>query len=125
MHHFHWVKATKNGKINNSIGHYFQHGTETCIIAYKGVQKIKVTPELNNHAIWAERQLQSQKPNVLHKWFEEKVPEGNYCELFGRCVNLRSKWTTIGFQVIPDSNECWMFLKYFSNQNQTGGSVVL
>ena len=67
-----------------------QHSTEMCLVCYKG-KNIWKNKGLNAHILWASRLTQSQKPNILYHLIENKFPQGNYLELFGRSLNLRQK----------------------------------
>ena len=80
---------------------------------------------LNSHLIFAPRELQSQKPNVLYEYLESNCPKGSYLECFGRSMNLRPFWVTVGHQVLPDPSLCWIFLLPNSLEQQTTGSIVI
>ncbi len=100
------------------MGHYLQHCTEVCIIATKN-KKFKMKKGKNDHVLFCPRQIQSQKPKFVHEVFAMNEID-NCGELFGRAINLRNRWTTIGMEVIPNDSECWIFLK-----NQKGGSIAV
>ena len=98
-----WLKITKTGKLHGSVGHYVQHATETCIIARKGDLCRTFPKKVNDHILWSQRRIQSQKPNKMYEILEQLVPEAKEkIELFGRYLNLREMWKTVGFQVLPD-----------------------
>ena len=125
----HWIKVSKKNKVAPSVGHYLQHSTEIVILAEKNRNQLKMNKGKNSHIIFGYRRLQSQKPWKVHELCEDYAKDQSYCELFGRAVNLRSRWTTIGKQVLPDENECWMFLRKpndIEGASQAGsGSVLL
>ncbi len=123
-----WIKIHKSGKLAKSTGHYFQHATEVCIVAVKNMKipKLKFRSMKNGHCIHAPRQVQSQKPDFFHKVLEDHFEKGNLIELFGRSNNLRDGWKTLGFQVLPNEKDFWIFLKQdYRSETQTGGSIVL
>ena len=43
-------------------------------------------------------------------------------ELFGHAANLRNKWMTIGDQVTPDDDECWIYYRDTGMVRNSGGA---
>ena len=128
LHELQWIKVTKKGKLHKSVGHYMQHAKETCLIFGKGKFKLKGTKGINDHIIWSERRIQSQKPNILYTFLELQFNEENInkIELFGRFLNLRSGWHTIGYQVLPSEQDCWIFLNRSEKSvNESLGSIAI
>ena len=108
-------------RFNPSVGHYFQHTSETCIIAAKDVI-IQASLSKSNVVI-SPRKFQSQKPWVIHELFES-LGCTKKAELFGRSVNLRANWKTFGMEVLPESDDCWVFLRDSEIINKSEGNVL-
>lgn len=89
-----WVKMTCNRRIAKGHGYYLQHAKETCIVGVKGAPSH--SHEILSDIIFSERRGQSQKPGEIYETVEKLVPNGKYCEIFGRKNNLRDYWVTIG-----------------------------
>lgn len=149
IHELFWCKITKRGKIHKSVGHYLQHGMEICLIAVKNDKQVCTTIrktlkcKVNNHILWSARRLQSQKPDKLYEivedWYrsslinddnqninnnDEKLKNYNFLELFGRSINVRRNWMTVGYQVLPSEDDCWIFLNP-EGEDGLSGSIVL
>jgi N6-adenosine-specific RNA methylase IME4 len=101
----HWLKMSVNGVINPSIGHYLQHATETCIFAKKGNYNWKLP---DNTVVAAMRGIQSQKPWFVHELIEQQKV-GLQVEYFGRFLNFRKHWYTIGNAIVPNKNQWYFF----------------
>jgi mRNA (2'-O-methyladenosine-N6-)-methyltransferase len=89
-----WVKMTVNRRIAKGHGFYLQHAKETCLVGMKGNPKF--SQEVLSDIIFSDRRGQSQKPEEIYELIEKLVPDGKYCEIFGRKNNLRDYWVTIG-----------------------------
>lgn len=98
-----WVKLTSKGIIAQGNGFYLQHAKETCFVAQKGSAALIDADCMGkiDDVIMSKRKGQSQKPQEIYDVIESLVPNGFYCEIFGRLNNLRNDWVTIG-------NEIWV-----------------
>lgn len=85
---------TVNRRMAKGHGYYLQHAKETCLVGMKGNPK-KSNLRLSD-VIYSQRRGQSQKPEEIYELIEKLVPNGKYCEIFGRKNNLRNHWVTIG-----------------------------
>ncbi len=68
---------------------------------------------LNGHILWSSRRIQSQKPDMVYNILEDSISSslsGKKIELCGRSLNLRSGWQTVGLQVLPEEQDCWIYL---------------
>jgi len=119
-HELHWIKLTRHANVSPSIGHYLQHSTETCVLASKGNYNWEIADAVNKWILPATRKFQSQKPWKVHELMEDSI-KGLNVELFGRAVNLRNKWMTIGDQVTPDDDECWIYYRDTGMVIKSGG----
>ena len=72
--------------------------------------------------VFAQRKVQSQKPWYLHTLFDN-INLQSKGELFGRALNLRRGWYTIGKEVLPQEDKCWIFTRQASFL--TGGDVLM
>ena len=91
-----WVKQTVNGKIAKGHGYYLQHAKETCLVGAKGNALKRKCKTLATDVIFSVRRGQSQKPEEIYTMAEGLVPNGYYCEIFGRRNNLHNGWITVG-----------------------------
>ena len=91
-----WVKQTVNGKIAKGHGYYLQHAKETCLVGYKGNLGSRVQGNVDCDVIFSQRRGQSQKPEEIYEIIEQLVPNGYYCEIFGRRNTLHNGWVTVG-----------------------------
>lgn len=91
-----WVKSTVNRRLAKGHGYYLQHAKETCLVGKKGDLGAKLCKNVSCDVIFAERRGQSQKPEEIYELIEQLIPNGRYCEIFGRRNNLRNHWVTIG-----------------------------
>ena len=98
-----WVKLTSKGIMAQGNGFYLQHAKETCFVAQKGSSAFIDADYMGkiDDVIMSKRKGQSQKPQEIYDVIESLVPNGFYCEIFGRLNNLRNNWVTIG-------NEIWL-----------------
>jgi mRNA m6A methyltransferase catalytic subunit len=90
-----WAKRTINRKLAKGHGYYLQHAKEACLVGVKGNPKF-YNKTLFSDVIYDKRREQSQKPLGIYSLIEQFVPNGKYCEIFGRKNNLRDYWVTIG-----------------------------
>ena len=100
-----WVKTGKDGRLIQSLGHYFSHSTETCLLFTKGAPNefskrvLKCVPEI----FLAPRTTASAKPQHLHRIVVEvaSVSERGqlrFLDVYGRVNNLEPYWITAGLQ---------------------------
>lgn len=97
-----WVKLTSKGIIAQGNGFYLQHAKETCFVAQKGSSACINADCIGkiDDVIVSKRKGQSQKPQEIYDVIESLVPDGFYCEIFGRLNNLRNNWVTIGDEIL-------------------------
>ena len=109
-----WVKLTSKGIIAQGNGFYLQHAKETCFVAQKGSAALIDADCMGkiDDVIMSKRKGQSQKPQEIYDVIESLVPNGFYCEIFGRLNNLRNDWVTIG-------NEIWLVCCEIMNASGT------
>lgn len=109
-----WVKLTSKGIIAQGNGFYLQHAKETCFVAQKGSAALIDADCMGkiDDVIMSKRKGQSQKPQEIYDVIESLVPNGFYCEIFGRLNNLRNDWVTIG-------NEIWLVCCELMNASHT------
>ena len=62
----------------------------------KGEDHPNVRKETVNNLILSEVKLTNQKPVDAYRLIEKLIPNARYLELFGRKVNVRNNWVTIG-----------------------------
>ena len=96
-----WVKLRPKGFVAQGNGFYLQHAKETCFVAQKGKCSHIDSNRLGtiSDVILSKRKGQSQKPEEIYEVIERLVPNGFYCEIFGRLNNLRNDWVTIGNEI--------------------------
>lgn len=114
-----WVKLTSKGIIAQGNGFYLQHAKETCFVAQKGSSAFIDANSVGkiDDVILSKRKGQSQKPQEIYDVIESLVPNGFYCEIFGRLNNLRDNWVTIGNEILTvclqRKEEDWSYLLTF------------
>lgn len=95
-----WIK-TKNDKMHISLGFYFLHSSETCLVGYKCPQNqiVQFNSKVSNNLIVAEIRKKSQKPEQIYSIIDLMMPTANKIELFARNNNLRPGWLSLGNQL--------------------------
>lgn len=98
-----WLKVDATGSPSFGQGLWFRHCTEIVTVSRKGnSNKLYADAGLSRSSreglVIAERRGHSRKPDEVHQWIEQTMPEP-YIELFAR--RERRNWTTWGNQVLP------------------------
>jgi N6-adenosine-specific RNA methylase IME4 len=97
----HWVKCSKNGKIQSSNGCYLTHAKETLLVGRKGAKFLALDFKPFNDVFVHPRQpRQSQKPPSIYTMIEAMFKNGIYLEIFARPYNLRDGWVSIGNELL-------------------------
>ena len=111
-----WLKTTRNGKLRNSLGYYLQHCKSSCLVFQKKLHPtteyqnilLELEPHSADDLICTLTQRQLEKPTELYEKIERTFIEGDFLELFGRSTTLRKRWTTIGLQLEPAADVCYV-----------------
>lgn len=98
-----WLKVDGNGTPSFGQGLWFRHCTEIVTVSRKGntnslYSEAGLSRSSREGLVVAERRGHSRKPDEVHQWIEQTMPEP-YIELFAR--RERPGWTTWGNQVGP------------------------
>eukprot|EP00924_Labyrinthula_sp_SR-Ha-C_P004176 snap_masked-scaffold_3-processed-gene-16.32-mRNA-1 protein AED:1.00 eAED:1.00 QI:0/-1/0/0/-1/1/1/0/796 len=94
-----WIKKTRLGKNFTTQGGLLLHNKELMIIAKRGKPK-RVRRHKHSDVLYAPYRYPSRKPTEVYALIENLFPESRKLELFGRRWNCRSKWTTVGKEVL-------------------------
>eukprot|EP00924_Labyrinthula_sp_SR-Ha-C_P009714 snap_masked-scaffold_22-processed-gene-3.25-mRNA-1 protein AED:1.00 eAED:1.00 QI:0/-1/0/0/-1/1/1/0/475 len=104
-----WIKKFPSGKYRHSMGHYLTHCKELCLVFQRktsvDLQYSDVFNDENRKScsvpIITQPLNNSCKPQKLYSILEHTFPYANAVELFARSNNLRSRWTSIGIDLLP------------------------
>eukprot|EP00924_Labyrinthula_sp_SR-Ha-C_P002903 snap_masked-scaffold_13-processed-gene-10.40-mRNA-1 protein AED:0.90 eAED:0.91 QI:0/0/0/0.66/1/1/3/0/589 len=104
-----WIKKFPSGKHRHSMGHYLTHCKELCLVfqrkTSRDLQYSDVFNDENRKScsvpIITQPLDNSCKPQELYSMLEHTFPWANAVELFARSNNLRSRWTSIGIDLLP------------------------
>ncbi|KEJ83175.1 MT-A70 family protein [Oxytricha trifallax] len=91
-----WVKKGIKAELKNRQGYYLRHSKEICLVGLKGKEPEGTVHFKVSDIIESVPGGNSEKPVEIKKIIERMVPNGMYCEIFGRKNNLRHGWVTIG-----------------------------
>ncbi|KAI9720604.1 MAG: hypothetical protein M1812_002784 [Candelaria pacifica] len=99
-----WIKANKLSKkiISGRTGHWLNQARETCLIGFKGQLPSPYTALLDKdtETVVAPEEDPAYKPDEVYDMIDRFAGvETRKVELFGRVVNLRKGWLTVGHQV--------------------------
>ena len=109
-----WIKLAKTGELMNRPDSYARNTKEICLIATKSLpenQRSNIAKQIPR-CVLEELRLEGQKPEAIYEIMEDLYPidpdQPRHLELYGRSINLRRGWVTIGLNVTPsgyiDSN---------------------
>eukprot|EP00924_Labyrinthula_sp_SR-Ha-C_P004934 snap_masked-scaffold_1-processed-gene-16.34-mRNA-1 protein AED:1.00 eAED:1.00 QI:0/0/0/0/1/1/2/0/586 len=115
---FTWVKIHTSGKLSKSLGFYFQHSQETCLmferrsassVVYSDIFLEKNSGEVSSSFLTAPT-LPSVKPEEFYCIIEWLFPHANKLELFARHNNIRTTWTSCGLGLMPNAHVAYTSL---------------
>ena len=98
-----WIKG-KNNNLFSSLGYYFKHSYEICLVGYKckSGEHFDYYSKVCQNVIISEVNNKSEKPKEIYEMIEKMVPGSKKIELFARNNNLRDGWLSLGNQIGED-----------------------
>ena len=79
---------------NKRTGHWLNHSKEHCLVGIKGNPKLNANSDCD--VIVSEVRETSRKPDEIYGLIERMLPGGRKLELYGRPLNCKKGWCTLG-----------------------------
>ena len=90
------MKLSVHNKVVQTGGNFVKHSFEKLLMAKKGEDFKGIRKERVNNVVQASVRITNQKPTEIYMLIETLLPGARLLELFGRKVNARNYWITIG-----------------------------